>query len=480
MGKHRIIGRIEEIGRLDDCMEADSAQLVIVYGRRRVGKTFLINEYFHNDFAFKLTGTYGKGKDVQLENFASALKRKTRRKLDVPESWREAFEQLRDYLEGLDEDKKQVVFFDELPWLDSQKSDFLSVFEWFWNDWASTKDNLVFIVSGSSTSWMDEKIANNKGGLFNRQTRKLFLKPFKLYEVEEYLRSRSIRWSRYDIVRCYMIMGGIPYYLSLLSGKLSFSQNIDNLFFADGCELWDEFEHLYNTLFSNSAGYIKVVEALSTKRIGLTRSEIVKLTGLKSNGDLTLILKNLVLSGFVRAFSFYGKKKKDTLYQLCDYYTAFYLRYIKGNYGKDEHFWSNSTDSPARRTWEGLTFEQVCKDHMFAIKNKLGISGILSEASSWFSKPAGENVPGAQIDLLIERRDRVVTICEIKFSNGSYTITKEYDLALRNKVEAFKSLTGCKDSVQLVMITTYGVASNEYSGVIQNQIVMDDLFYNGK
>ena len=480
MGKQRIIGRIAERGRLDDCMEADSAQLVIVYGRRRVGKTFLINEYFHNNFAFKLTGTYGKGKGVQLENFASALKRKTNRKLGVPVNWREAFEQLRDYLEELDEGKKQVVFFDELPWLDSQKSDFLSVFEWFWNDWASTKDNLIFIVSGSSTSWMDEKIANNKGGLFNRQTCKLFLKPFKLYEVEEYLRARSIRWSRYDIVRCYMIMGGIPYYLSLLSCKLSFSQNIDNLFFANGCELWDEFEHLYNTLFSNSASYIKVVEALSTKRIGLTRSEIVKLTGLKGNGDLTAILKNLVLSGFVRAFSFYGKKKKDTMYQLCDYYTAFYLRYIKDNYGKDEHFWSNSTDSPSRRAWEGLIFEQVCKDHISAIKHKLGISGILSEASSWFSKSVGENVPGAQIDLLIERRDRVVTICEIKFSNGSYTITKEYDLALRNKVETFKTLTACKDSIQLVMITTYGVASNEYSGVIQNQIVMDDLFYSGQ
>ncbi len=477
MRKHKIIGRIEEQEKLESCMSSDRAQLIIVYGRRRVGKTFLINEYFHNDFAFKLTGAHGKGKEVQLENFAFALGRKMHRKYTAPKNWNRAFEDLRDYLESLDDSKKQVVFLDELPWLDNQKSEFLSAFEWFWNDWASTKENLVFIVSGSATSWMDEKIANNKGGLFNRQTRKLFLKPFKLYEVEEYLISNNINWSRYDIVRCYMIMGGIPYYLSLLNNKLSLSQNIDSLFFSEGCELWDEFEHLYRTLFTNSESYIKVVEALSAKTGGLTRKEIVESTKLKNNGDLTKILDNLILSGFIRATNFYKKKKKDTMFQLCDYYTAFYMKYIKDNYGKDEHYWSNSTDTPARRTWEGLVFEQVCKDHVYAVKNKLGISGILSEESAWFVRADSKNgIEGAQIDLIIKRRDHVVTICEIKFSSGQYTITKEYDLNLRNKVEAFRLATKCNDSIQLVMLTTYGVKNNEYSSLIQNQVIMDDLF----
>ena len=477
MDKTKIIGRIEEYERLDECMNSNQAQLVIVYGRRRVGKTFLINEYFHNTFAFKLTGTYGKGKEVQLRNFASSLKRQTHKESATPTDWLQAFELLRDYLESLPQNVKQVVFFDEMPWLDNQKSDFLSSFEWFWNDWASTQDNLVFIVCGSATSWMDEKIANNKGGLFNRQTCKLFLKPFKLAEVEQYLLSKQIKWSRYDIVRCYMIMGGIPYYLSLLSSKLSLSQNIDKLFFAEGCELWDEFEHLYNTLFTNSESYIKVVEALNSKRGGLTRTEIIEKTKLNGNGDLTDILKNLELSGFIRVSNFYKKEKKDSLYQLRDYFTAFYFQFIKYNYDKDEHYWSNSTDNPARRTWEGLVFEQICKDHVFAIKQKLGISGILSEESAWFVRADKENgTSGAQIDLLIKRRDRVITICEIKFSNGEYLITKDYDLNLRNKVELFKTKTNCKESIQLVMLTTYGVKQNEYSSVIQNQVVMDDLF----
>lgn len=202
MKTQRLIGRTKECKRLDECMNSDRAELIIVYGRRRVGKTYLINEYFHNSFSFKITGTFGKGREVQLENFASELKRKTRKKQVVLNTWRQAFEELRDYLESLRKDEKQVIFFDEMPWLDNQKGEFLSTFEWFWNDWASTRDNLVFIVCGSATSWMDEKIANNKGGLFNRQTCKLFLKPFKLYEVEAFLENKNIKWSKYDIVRC--------------------------------------------------------------------------------------------------------------------------------------------------------------------------------------------------------------------------------------------------------------------------------------
>ena len=476
MKKDTIIGRVKEKERLDECMTADQAQLVIVYGRRRVGKTFLINEYFGNKFALKVTGTYGKGKDVQIRNFISSLNRQMHRKIDVPGNWYDVFELLRDYIETLDEKAKQVFFFDEMPWLDNQKSDFLPAFEWFWNDFAATRKNVVFIVCGSATSWMDEKIVNNKGGLFNRQTCKLYLQSFRLFEVEEYLKNKKIEWSRYDIIKCYMIMGGIPYYLSLLDKKLSFSQNVDKLFFEKGGELEDEFNHLYNTLFTNSDIYINVVEALSRKRSGLTRSELLKSIAKGTGGDISKVLNNLILSGFVRASSFYGKKKKDTLYQLCDFYTAFYFRYIKDNYGKDEHYWSNSGDSPSRKSWEGLVFEQICFDHVPQIKHKLGISGILTEQSSWFIQATKEEPEGAQIDMLIARRDKVISLCEIKFSDGEYTINKDYDLKLRNKAEVFRRATKCRDSIQLVMITTYGVKKNMYSSLINNEVTMDDLF----
>lgn len=470
-----IIGRKKECDRLDECMNADQAQLVIVYGRRRVGKTYLINEYFENRFAFKITGAYGQPKEVQLKIFDTSLSRQKRNNKLNSKDWFDAFNNLRDYLESLDTTEKQVIFFDEMPWLDTQKSSFLAAFEWFWNDWASTRRNLVFIVCGSATSWMDEKIANNKGGLFNRQTCKLFLKPFSLNEVEEYLKYKNIEWSRYDIVQCYMIMGGIPYYLSLLNSKLSLSQNIDALFFTDRGELSDEFEHLYRTLFTNSASYIKVVEALSKKKGGLTREELLKATGRQTGGDLSVILKNLELSGFIRISNFFNKKKKNSLYQLCDYYTSFYFKFIKENYGKDDHYWSNAVDNPAKRTWEGLVFEQICRDHVSSIKKRLGISGVLSEESSWYVRGDTE-IQGAQIDLLISRRDHVTNLCEIKFSTGEYSIDKDYDLKLRNKVEAFRRDTNYKGTIQLVMITTFGLKKNQYSSLIQNQIVLDDLF----
>ena len=473
----KIIGRKDEIARLDRCMASDTAQLIIVYGRRRVGKTYLINEYFDNDFAFKVTGAYKKSKRFQLEGFAEELMRRSGRDTDVPADWREAFRLLRDHLESLPKDKKQVVFFDEMPWLDTVKSDFLPLFEWFWNDWASTMENLILIVCGSATSWMTDRISNNKGGLFNRQSCRLYLEPFSLYETAEYCHMKGIVWSNYDIAECYMIMGGIPYYLNLLDRGMSLSQNIDRMFFKRRGELWDEFDRLYRTLFSGSDKYIRVVEALSRKRMGLTRSEVAKETGLPPNGTLSEVLKDLVASGFVRISRFYGHSKKNALYQLADYYTAFYFRYIRDNYGRDEHYWSNATDNPARRAWAGLTFEQLCKDHIRQIKKKLGISGVLSEESVWYTRSDEEaGVEGARIGLLIERRDRVINICEMKFSINEFIIDKDYDLTLRNKLESFRKLTGTKKSLQLTMITTYGVRQGKYSGFVSQQITLDDLF----
>ena len=476
--KNKIIGRKEEWERLNDSMTEDVAQLIVVYGRFRVGKTFLINEYFDNQFAFKMTGSYGKSKKIQLRTFSDELNRRTDLHHSVPKDWIEAFNFLRDYLESLNQNEKHVVFFDEMPWIDTKRSGFLSAFEWFWNDWGSSQDNLVFIVCGSATSWMVDHFANNKGGLFNRQTCKLVLRPFTLHETESFLQSRGILWSRYEIAQCYMIMGGIPYYLRLLNQRQSFSQNIDRLFFSPNGELRDEFENLYRTLFSDSDNYIKVVQALSQKSSGLTRKEISQKTGISQNGSLTIILKNLVSSGFIRISNYYHQKKKDALYQLSDYYTAFYFHFIKDRTGLDEHYWSNTTDNPSRRSWSGLTFEQLCKDHIPQIKHKLVISGVLSEESTWYVQGnADEGITGCQIDLIIDRRDMVINLCEMKFSMNEFVIDKDYDAVLRNKIDTFRRLTGSRKSLSLTMITTYGVRQNMYSQLVQSQVTLDDLFH---
>ena len=475
----QLIGREREIARLNRVMEEREAQLVIVYGRRRVGKTFLINTYFNDRFDFKFTGSFNRTKQEQLKNFCMEMNRCTANIRSVPKDWTEAFMMLRDYLEEGEGDQKQVVFFDEMPWMDNQKSGFLPAFEWFWNSWGSAKRNLVFIVCGSSTAWITDKIDKNKGGLFNRSTYRLYLEPFRLYDTEKYLISRGINWSRYDITACYMIMGGIPYYLRLLDRERSLNENIDAIFFRKRAELWDEFDLLYKTLFSNSDQYIKIVELLSKKRNGLTRQQIADTTGISANGALSKILSDLTDSGFVRINPLYGHKKRERTYQMSDYFTMFYFRFVKDNAGKDEHLWSHTNDNPSRRAWEGLTFEQVCKDHIDQIKKKLGISGIMSEVSSWHKRGSGDE-DGAQIDLLIDRRDRTINLCEIKFSTGVYEIDKAYDMALKNKALVFRNETGTNKTLQITMITTNGVKKNKYSNYIGKTVVIDDLFQNAE
>ena len=475
-----VIGREEELKQLQKCLESQEAQLVIVYGRRRVGKTFLINHFFNGRFDFKLTGDFkGKKKD-QLHNFYTELKRQSKStEIKESESWSEAFENLRDYIDTLSENEKHVVFFDEMPWLDTNKSGFLEAFEYFWNSYGSAKDNLMFIVCGSATSWMVENIDQNKGGLFNRQSCRIYLEPFNLYETEKYLLSKNINWSRYTITQSYMILGGIPYYLKQLDKDMTFDTNVDNLFFRKRAELWDEYEHLYNTLFTNSENYTKVVELLSEKRMGLTRTEISEKLKIADNSGLTKILNGLVDSGFIRAYPYFGKRKQNTYYQLCDYFTMFYFKFVKQNYGTDERFWTNSLDNPSRTNWEGMTFEQVCKDHFRQIKRKIGISGVLCSESSW-SVPKTTEHAGAQIDMLIDRRDNVISVCEMKFCKDKYIITKDYDEKLRNKTSVFKSVTETKKALQLVMVTTYGVANGMYSNSVQSQVTLDDLFLDIK
>lgn len=471
----KIIGRERECRKLTECMQSKRSELVIVYGRRRVGKTFLVNNFFHRRFDFKMTGAFEQPMDVQLKNFSKELSLQSKNEFEKPTDWFDAFELLKVYLKSLPKNEKHVIFFDEMPWLDTQKSNFVPAFEWFWNDWCSNQDNLVFIVCGSATAWMVDNIAENKGGLFNRQTCRIYLEPFSLHETELYLQEKNIIWSRYDIAEMYMILGGIPYYWSMIEKELSPSANIDNLFFRKRAVLWDEFEHLYHTLFSNSAQYIKVVAALSEKKIGMTRNEISEKTKLPANGALSRILENLASSGFVRAYRFFGNKKANTFYQLSDFYTMFYFRFIKDGYGRDEHFWSNSLESPARKIWAGITFEQLCKDHAKQIKKRLGISGVRSEESAYLVR-ANDVSPGAQIDMIIDRNDRIINICEMKFSINEFIIDKEYDAALRNKIDVFRNATKTKKALQLTMITTRGVYENIYSSIAQSRVLLDDLF----
>lgn len=477
MEKQTLVGRKYETSLLNDALHSTESELVVIYGRRRVGKTFLVNEFFNNTFDFKFTGIYQKSTNTQLERFAVSMSEQFCTSIPIPKTWYEAFDQLKSQLKDIVHEGKKVVFIDEMPWLDTDKSNFVSAFESFWNGWAAAEGDILLIACGSATSWITDTLLGDQGGLFNRAAIRIFIQPFSLAETEEYLQSKGIDWARYDIAECYMIMGGIPFYLKQLNPRWSYTQNIDNIFFREKGLLWDEFEHLYRTLFKQADNHILVVEALAKKKMGLTRKEIIEATHLPDNGKLGKILHNLESNGFVRPYCYFGNKKQDTIYQLSDFYTMFYFTYIKDYYGKDPHFWTNSLDNPSRQAWARYTFEQLCKSHINQIRQSLGISAVLCDISSWFSKgDRAKGKKGAQIDLLIDRRDRVISICEIKYSINEYSIDSDYEAILRNKLDVFRQETNTRKSLQLVMITTYGVKQGKYSNRIQGQVVLDNLF----
>lgn len=474
METNPIIGRDYEIRQLDNCYNSGDAEFIILYGRRRVGKTFLVRKHFENKFDFVLTGIHNGSKSVQLGNFANALEEYSGTAQSIPKTWFEAFNQLKRHLSSLRK-KRSLVFIDEMPWLDTKKSDFLSAFEQFWNGWGASQSKLMLIVCGSATTWITDKIFANKGGLFNRATKRIYLKQFTLNETERYLKSRKIRWNRKTIAECYMIMGGIPFYLRQLNPDLTFSENIDTIFFKQRGALWDEYDHLYASLFNSPEPYIQIVEALSKKRKGLTRSEIAKSTKMTDSGTLTKILKNLCGSDFIQGYTYFGSNKKNTLYRLTDFYTLFYNRFIKEHYGKDQSYWTRTLTSPTHNTWAGLAFENLCLQHITQIKECLGISGILCESSSWFMKTEKGEL-GAQIDLVINRSDNVINLCEMKFANDEYEIDIDEEKDLRHKISTFQKHTKTHKALHLTMVTTYGVKRNIYSDIAQSQITLEHLF----
>ena len=471
----KIIGRKRELDLLKSVGESEVPVFLAVYGRRRVGKTFLIKQAFGNQFDFYLTGMSNVGLSQQLANFHAALVKYdplSNGKEPAPD-WFSAFQQLTVLLESSRRAKK-IVFLDELPWLDTAQSNFISALEHFWNSWASVRDDIKLIVCGSAAGWMINKLIHNRGGLYNRVTHRIKLEPFTLKESEEFLKYKSGIFDKYQIVQLYMVFGGIPFYLEQVDPRESAAQNINRLCFEKNGLLRAEFDSLYKSLFDKAEKHISVIETLSKKARGLTRGELIKEAKLSTGGGVTRVLKELEESNFIRKYVSYGKKEQNSLYQLTDFYSLFYLKFIKKTSILDENSWINGLDNPEQRAWSGYAFEQVCLAHIREIKQALGISGVQTATSSWVKMGAG---PGVQIDLVIDRRDHVINICEMKFSINNFTINKKYAEELRNKVGVFREETKTRKAIFLTMITTFGLHKNSYStSLIQNELAMDVLF----
>jgi len=470
-----IIGRKPEITRLTGYVNSGKAELVAVYGRRRVGKTFLIKRFFNEKFVFYFSGAENASKQQQLFNFTTALNKYSGKENPIVEDWQNAFVQLEQYLRSIKTKGRKAIFIDELPWLDNAKSGFLSAFEYFWNTFASSQKDIFLVICGSATSWIMNHIIKNRGGLHNRVTRQILLEPFTLNETEQFLKSKKMALSRFQIAECYMILGGIPYYLEQLEKSLSLSQNIDNLLFKKNATLRDEYSKLYSSLFKSPKKHMQIIEVLAKKRKGLTRDEIVKFSSISNGGGLTTLLEELALCGFISINNNFSTKKNLQLYQLTDFYSLFYLHFVKDKRGTTGDYWSSLIDTGTHKAWAGYSFELLCQTHILQIKRALSIGGVISYTSGWRSKDV-EN--GAQIDFLIDRNDNIINLCEMKYSNKEFVITKSYDENLRNKRCVFIEETNTKKSVHITMITTYGVKHNEYRNNIQSEVLLDQLFYS--
>lgn len=472
-----LIGREREQQKLHDAYKSKSSEFVAVYGRRRVGKTFLVRETLGQKFTFAHAGLANADKNSQLKAWTESLKEYGLSVTKPPKTWIDAFGLLKEVIRN-SKSRKKVLFIDEMPWMDTQHSGFVSALEHFWNGWASGRKDVLLVLCGSATSWIINNVIKNHGGLHNRVTAKIHIKPFSLHECEEYAKSKGLAMSRRQILECYMVMGGVPFYWTFLERGKSLAQNIDEIFFNPEGGLWGEFEELYASLFKNPDRYVTIVTTLASKQTGITREELLKEGKFPNSGKVTQTLNDLENCGFIRKYSPLGRKERGAVYQLVDFYTLFYFKFIHNNNNLDTHFWTLIQETPQYYAWCGLAFERVCFNHVGQIKSALGIEGVLSNVYSWRSKTESTKGRGAQIDMLIDRSDQVITLCEMKYSKSRFSIDADYDENLLYKVEKFRKETSTKKAVHIALVTTVGLTQNEYSDDVQNIIEMNHLFKN--
>ncbi len=474
----KIVGREPEIEKLNKLLYSDSAEFLAVYGRRRVGKTFLIRQYLKKHIIFNFTGAKDTETEQQLVNFNTEfIKRNNTKKLtNAPLNWNEAFSNLIFYLNRLPKKKaKYVIFIDEMPWIDLPKSGFIAALEFFWNQHLSTMDNMLLIACGSASSWIKNKLINARGGLYNRVTQRINLKPFNLYETELYLNALGVKLPRYQIVEIYMVMGGIPFYLKELAKGKSAMQQIDAICFSQQGLLYGEYAQLYHSLFKNANQHIAIIKCLAMYPQGVTRQQIALKTKI-SEGSLSRVLDELNECDFISIYEPFLNKKKASVYKLTDLYSLFYLKFINPNKKTGKGTWAQLSKQQNYITWSGYAFENISMMHITQIKKALGISGVYTTTSSWVFK-GNDTLPGTQIDMIIDRADNTINLCEAKFTKDNFAITKNYAAQLRMKKSIFKQATKTKKATFTTLITSFPAIKNQhYLGEIENEIIADKLF----
>lgn len=481
-----IIGRVAEQEKLTQLFGSSRSEFLAIYGRRRVGKTFLIKNFFESKECvfFYCSGLKDGKLSEQLQEFTRQIGITFYNGADIAErkSWQETFEDLNKAMLQIAASKKIVLFFDELPWLATPKSRLLQTIDYYWNRYWSHDNRVKLCVCGSSASWIIEKIINNKGGLYNRVTRTIRLDPFSLHEVADFLVSMKIKLNHKQILDLYMVFGGIPHYLALINKGYSAYQCIDELCFQKGGELINEFERLFSSLFNNADTYVRIIRAIANHPCGIGQIQLIKESGMSDGGRIKQRLKELEDAGFILGFIPYGHKEKGVYYKVVDEFVLFYLYWVEPNLrtiikqDRTIGYWLAKTKSSSWKSWSGLAFEAICYKHLAQIRKTLKIVAD-AQVGSWRYIAKKPECQGAQIDLLFDRSDGVITICEIKYNEQPFAITKEYAQKLLNKIEVYKSQSKTNKQLFLAMITVGGLKATMYSEeLISAQVILDDLF----
>lgn len=470
-----MIGRKREQQILDTCLQSPRPEFLAVYGRRRIGKTYLIREYFHDRFAFYATGVHGEKTRQQLKAFRDSLSRYSGKDQKIPADWFEAFARLREILEEVNSVRdpvsgKKVVFLDELPWMDTARSDFKAALDYFWNSWGSAQKDLLLIVCGSATSWIIDHLLADTGGFYNRVTRQMHMKPFTLAECEALLHENQIDLPRKQILQCYMVFGGVPQYLNSLDRRLSLDQNIEQLCSSETGDLRYEYERLYRSLFRNADRHIAIIDQLSRSTGGTLRTELALNPKIGDGESLTKALMELEQCGFIRRYQNIAREKQGFFYQIIDPFTLFSLRFLRNSQLSS---WMEFIGTPAYYNWCGNAFEMLCLNHVPQIKQVLGIPSVETKEYSWRSR---QKKDGAQIDLIIDRKDQLINLCEMKFTREPFVIDAAYEKQLIHKLELFRQETTTDKAVHITMVSAAGLMRNQYAGSVQSAISGDELF----
>lgn len=467
-----MVGRRKEQQQLRELADSNEAEFVVVYGRRRVGKTYLVRETFDGDFTFCHSGMARVGMTKQLRAFRSSLREWGNEKCPQLTNWIDAFDELKRVIKG-SERRRKIIFIDEMPWMDTPKSGFVPALENFWNGWASARKDVMLVVCGSATSWIIDKVLRNKGGLHDRVTWQISLEPFTLKECELYAQSRGLDYTRRMVIECYMALGGIPYYWRMLRRGMSPAQDFDELFFSPNGQLRFEFDELYASLFKRKEPYIKIVTALGMRADGMSREELMAASGLSDGGRVGKYLNELEACGFIRRFRAVGKKTKDAVFQLIDSYTLFHQRFIAGADSAARR-WTDRLETSEYYAWAGCAFERVCLQHVQLIKRALEIGGVKTTEYSWRGiAPDGRPV---QIDLLIDRNDGIADLCEMKFTKDAYALTEDEWNRIVRRRGALRNVLPANKAIHVVMVTAQPMIRNAWSKEVMAFVSAEDLF----